>query len=221
MPLRASMVTAFTVTGALLGLLACESNKPDLKKFITAAKCATDDDCGEGFICKAAEGGGKTCQKGERTAAERAAAQKAKREAQKAALAAKRRVKPGEGRLRVRLCGGFKNTPESIGTVIATHQKTKKQHFIHLAREVDDLGWQEIFTFWSLPLGTYDVTVDYGIQKGGVAHTVKMKCDKRTKLPCREEVIREIEVVPPEKEPPPQKDKEGKEKKPPCDWLVE
>lgn len=213
---------ALMVIAAVGGLAACESNKPDVNKFVTAAKCASDDDCGEGFICKDAEGGGTTCQKGERTPAELKAAKQAKLAARKAERDAKRAVKPGEGQMKLRLCGGFKNTPESIGTIVAVHQESKQKHFIHLAREVDDLSWEEFFTFWSLPLGKYDVTVDYGIQKGGVANTVKMKCDARTKLPCRDEVIREVEVtLPPKEAPAPAKDKDGKEIKPPCDWLVE
>jgi hypothetical protein len=218
MSLRALMVMA-----ALAGFVACESNKPDVNKFVTAAKCTSDDNCGEGFICKDAEGGGMTCQKGARTAAEKKAAKKAKYAAKKAARDARRAAKPGEGRMQLRLCGGFKNTPESIGTIIAVHQETKKRHFIHLAREVDDLGWEEFFAFWSVPLGKYDVTIDYGVQKGGVASMVKMKCDARTKMPCRDEVIREVEVVlaeTPMAAPLP-KNKEGKVIKPACDWLVE
>ena len=198
-------------------LMACSDKKgsrfDDIK--FDPAPCKADADCAKGFIC-----GEKKCVKGERTAAELAAKRKEKAVKKAKKLAAKMAVKPGEGRLHLRLCPGFKNTPESIGTVIAVHQATKKKHFLHLARETPDLGWRMEFVFPSLPLGIYDVSADYGIQKNGRADVVKLKCDKDAK-PCRDETIREITVVLPKDEPPAPVDDKGKRKLRACDWMAE
>jgi Cys-rich repeat protein len=216
------------VLGLLVGALALvgcnkaieEGNDPNNKRWITAAKCKTDKDCAEGFVCEA-EGDGKVCKKGERTAAEKAAAKKAEQEAHKAAQAAKKAVKPGEGRLHVRVCPFFKNTPESIGTITAIHQETKQKHVIHMALETPDLGFQDQFTFWSVPLGKYDVQATYGIQKGGKPNVSTLKCDEKSKLECVEETTRVIEVVPPDQEPKPELNEKGKPKPRPCDFIAE
>ena len=198
-------------------LLACSDKKGsrfDDIKFAPAA-CKTDADCAKGFICTE-----KTCSQGERSAEELAAKRKAKAEEEAKKQAAKLAVKPGEGRMPLRLCPGFKNTPESIGTIVAVNQTTKKKHFLHLARETPDLGWRVEFLFPSLPLGVYDVTADYGIQKNGRADVVKLKCDPNAK-PCRDGTIREITVVLPKDEPPVEMDENGKPKTRPCDWVAE
>lgn len=182
------------------------------------AKCETDQQCGDGFTCQ-----DNRCLPGERSATERAALQaaEAKKAADEAALKAK--PKEGEGRLIVRICPGFKNTPEAIGTLIATHQETKQRHLLHMAMEAPDLGWQMEFTFRSLPLGVYDVTADYGIQKGGVPDVVRLPCDKKAPKarPCREDTIREMTVVPPEKEAPREKNEKGEDKLKDCDFIAE
>jgi hypothetical protein len=198
-------------------MLACSEKKGsrfDAIKYAPAA-CKADDDCAKGFVCTELK-----CIKGERSAAEIAATKKAKAAAKAKKHAAKYAVKPGEGRLRFRLCPGFKNTPESIGTVVAVHQTTKKKHFFHLARETPDLGWRSEFYFPSLPLGTYDVTADYGIQKNGRADVVKIKCDPKA-TPCRDELVREIAVVLPKDETPVERDEKGKAKPRACDWIAE
>lgn len=202
----------------LLGPWACESKSgADTRSKILGAPapCETDKECADGFICQE-----KKCTKGERTAQELAArrAEEAKKKAE--AEAKKRAVKPGEGRLTVRICPGFKNTPESIGTIIAIHQETKARKILHMAMEAPELGWQMEFTFPSLPLGTYDVTTDYGIQKGGVPDVVRLKCDPKAK-PCREETIREMTVVLPENEPPREKNEKGEPKLKDCDFIAE
>lgn len=203
---------------ALLALAGCNDEAQSrYDKFKTAAAdCKTDGDCADGFICTE-----KKCLKGKRSAAEIAEKAKAKAKKEAEAAAKKLEVKPGEGRLRVRLCPGFKNTPEAIGTIVAVHQQTKKKHFLHLARETRDLAWETEFLFPSLPLGTYDVTADYGIQKGGRPDVIRLKCDKKAK-PCREESIREMTVVLPKDEPPPPpKREDGKRTYKPCDWVAE
>ena len=200
-----------------IALMACSDKKGsrfDDIKFAPAA-CTTDQDCAKGFICSE-----KVCTKGERSATELAAQRKAKADEKAKKAAAKLVVKPGEGRMRIRLCPGFKNTPESIGTVVAVHQTTKKKNFLHLARETPDLGWRVEFLFPSLPLGVYDVTADYGIQKNGRADVVKLKCDPKAKG-CRDETIREITVVLPKDETAPELDEKGKPKPRPCDWVAE
>ncbi len=121
---------------ALFAMAGCEkgegSKANDSKKWVTAAKCKTDKDCADGFICNG-EDGKKTCQKGERTAAEKAAKKKADDEAHKKRLAAKHTPDAGQGRLHVRICPFFKNTPESIGTITAVSQATKKKTQLHMA----------------------------------------------------------------------------------------
>ena len=210
---------------SLLLLAACggkgdeDAKQKKQKKWVTAAKCKVDKDCAKGFICKGDTE--KTCQKGERTAAEMKAMRKAANEARRKALEAKNTPDPGEGRLHVRVCPFFKNTPESIGTLVATNQATKKKHMLHMALETPDLGFRDQFVYRSLPLGKYDVTATYGIQKGGKPNVSQLKCDEKAKLPCRDELIREIEVVLPADEPKPEMNDKGKPKKPPCDFIAE
>ena len=209
-------LAAFAVTG-------CSGEggkaKKAKNKWITAAKCKVDKDCAEGFICRG--DGEKTCQKGERTAAEKAAKKKAEEAARVKAQEAKRTPDAGKGRLHVRICPFFKNTPESIGTITAVNQTTKEKHQLHLALETPDQGYRDEFFYRSLALGKYDVTATYGIQKGGKPHVAQLKCDAKTKLPCRDELIREIEVVLPKDEPPVEKNDKGKVIKRPCDFIAE
>lgn len=189
-------------------------------RWVTAAKCKADKDCAEGFVCNG-EDGKRTCQKGERTAAEKAAAKKAEDEARVKAQAARQTPDAGEGRLFVRICPFFKNTPESIGTITATNQATKKTTQLHMALETPDQGYRDEFFFRSLPPGKYDVTATYGIQKGGKPNVAQLKCDLKTRLPCKDELVREIEVVLPASEPPVEKDDKGKVVKRPCDFIAE
>lgn len=215
------MRTAPILALLVLALVGCQQERGgDAKKRIlgTPAKCETDKQCADGFICK--EG---RCNAGERTAEEKAAMAAAEAKKRAEEEAAKNRPKDGEGRLIVRICPGFKNTPESIGTIIATHQETKKRHLLHMAMEAPELGWQMEFTFRSLPLGTYDVTADYGIQKGGVPDVVRLGCDKKDPKarPCREDTIREMTVVLPENEPPREKNEKGEDKLKDCDFIAE
>ncbi|MCA9537383.1 MAG: hypothetical protein KC620_00765 [Myxococcales bacterium] len=201
-----------------LALTACKDQSgPSARDRILsqAASCEQDDQCADGFICQ-----DKKCTKGERSAAEIAARKKEELAKKAAEEAAKRATKPGEGRMTIRICPGFKNTPEAIGTIIATHQETKQRHFIHMAREAPDLGWKMEFDYWSLPMGKYDVIAEYGIQKNGIVDTVKLKCDKDAK-PCRDELIREMEPVPPDQIPPREYDEKGNPKFKACDFVAE
>ncbi len=211
------VIGTFLMAAAALTLGCNDTAQSKYDKFKTAAAdCTSDNDCATGFVCTE-----KKCLKGKRSAAEIAAKAKAKADKAAAERAKKLAVKPGEGRLRVRLCPGFKNTPEAIGTIVAVHQKTKKKHFLHLARETRELAWETEFLFPSLPLGTYDVTADYGIQKGGRPDVIRLKCDKKAKQ-CRDGSIREMAVVLPKDEPPPPpKREDGKRTYKPCDWVAE
>lgn len=201
-------------------LIACgESQQSDPRAKFMTASCKSDDTCAKGFVCQ--DG---TCQKGERSKEELA-----KREADKKAeaarkLAEKRQVKPGETRMEVRVCPVFKNTPEAIGTITAKHAETGKEHHIHMALVTDEGGWQDVFTYWSLPLGKYEVTASYGINVRGQAETVLLKCHdsivKNEKV-CKNKVIRLMEAVPLDQIPPKKKDDKGEEIKIPCDWIVE
>ena len=198
--------------------LGCNQKTADqANRFKTmAADCKKDDDCAKGFICTE-----KKCTKGKRTKAELAARAKAKAEAKRKALAAKRAVKPGEGRMRVKICPFFKNTPEAVGQITAIHQTTKKKHYIHLALATPELSAQSEYFFYSLPLGKYDVTARYGIQKGGKHDLVDLKCDPKSKLACRDKKVREIDVVLPKDMPKPKPGKDGKPPRVPCDWIAE
>ena len=175
----------------------------------------------------------------QRTKEEIAALKKAIAEKKAKAEAAKKAVKPGEGRMIVKICPFFKNTPESVGQITAIHQETKKRHFILLNMVTPDQGYQSEFTFYSLPLGKYDVTAKYGTQTRGRHDTVDILCDAKSKLPCRcaddkktaktkkgkkakcSEKVREIQVVLPKDEPPVKKGKDGKPEKRPCDFVAE
>ena len=201
---------------ALFGL-GCDGKKEDpYAKFKTApAPCETDSNCIKGFICK-----DKKCTKGERSAAELAEKAKTEAEAKKKAAAKKNAVKPGEGRLYVRLCPGFKNTPSAIGTVMAVHQETKKRHPLHLALLTPEGGWKTEYRYPSLPLGKYDVTANYGVNVRGKVEVVNLKCDPKAK-PCRDKTIREMEVVLPADEPAREKGPDGKPKFKACDWVAE
>ena len=210
---------SLAATGLLLFGFGCEpgsSAEERLAKLRGAADCETDKNCGKGFVCTELK-----CVKGERTEAEKLAQEKAEEKIRMDAIAAKKVVKPGEGRLYVRICPVFKNTPEALGTITAKNQKTKKETFLHLAMVVPDGQWQDVFTFHSLPLGTYDVSVTYGIQSRGRPDVVKIKCDPKAK-PCRDEFVREIEVVLPKDEAPVKIDKTTKKViKIKCDFQAE
>jgi len=216
--MRTLPLTFAVIALSLGGLWGCEDkggNDARNKILGAPAPCETDKECADGFVCN-----DKKCVKGERTAAEKQAEAKKKAAEKAAKAAAKTATKPGEGKLVVRICPFFKNIPEAIGTIIAVNQETKKRHLIHLAMVTPELGYQSEFTFYSLPLGTYDVTTDYGIQKGGVPDIVKIKCDPKAK-PCRDELIREMTVVLPENDPPREKKEDGTFKPKACDFVAE
>ena len=184
------------------------------KKKIRGGSCKTDDDCLKGWICDE-----MFCTKGERSAAElaeRERKKKAEAEAEKKAREAKKReTKSGEGRLTFRLCPFFKNTFESVGSIVAVHRKTKERHVKTLQMEVPKDNMQDVFTFYSLPLGEYEVYAKYGIQVNGKYDTHKLKCDPKGKhRDCEKGELRIAEVVLP-------KDEKKVEGKVPCDWIAE
>ena len=72
---------------------------------------------------------------------------------------------------------------------------------------------QSEFTFYSLPLGKYEVYANYGVQVNGQFDTHRLKCDpKAKKRPCENEQLRVVEVVLP---------KDMKTEKLECDWIAE
>ena len=94
--------------------------------------------------------------------------------------------------------------------------------YMKLVDHIDPVEVVANRAFWSLPVGQYEVTATYGIQVRGRAEVVKLKChDKVKKAECKDEVTRLMEVVPLDKMPPPEMDKEGKPVKKACDWIVE
>ena len=208
-------VVAMVATALVAG---CSKKKEEEKPYWAKkpARCQTDKNCADGFICEK-----EACVEGQRSPEElarRKSEERAKREKRKAA---KNITKPGEGVLKVRICPGFKHTSNSIGTLIATHQETKKEHRLHLAHVVPEGDWHSEFKFPSLPLGKYDVKANYGIlNPSGRAEVVDLMCDRKAK-PCRDEKIREMSPVLPENMPPPKLNKKGEPKLIPCDFLAE
>lgn len=203
--------------GALLigvGCSAAKDEEPEWKK--NPVVCEDDSKCAKGFVCT-----DKICQPGERSAAELEARRKSEAAATADEATAPKAPEAGHGRLRVRICPGFKRTIESIGTLAAVHQETKKRHLIHLAMYVEEGDIESEFTFPNLPLGMYDVTARYGVQiKRQPPETVQLKCHEKAK-PCRDGVIRELEVIPPEKEPPVKMTDAGTPEKKDCDFWAE
>lgn len=213
----AALCAVFTIASVTIGCGDAQKSDPR-NKFMTAS-CESDKTCAKGFICKAG-----TCQKGQRSKEELARREAEEKAAEAKKLAAKRATKPGETRLEVRVCPVFKNTPEAIGTLTAKNVKTGKEHLIHMALEVKDGGWQDVFTYWSVPPGEYEVTATYGINVRGRAETVMLKChDKviKDKKQCKNNVVRLMNAVPLDQIPPKKKDDKGNEIKKPCDWIVE
>ena len=200
--------------------LACNERVTQKPKF-EAAKCTKDDQCADDSICVDGH-----CQKGERSIEEKRAMyakEQAEREAKKAAEEAKRHeLKPGEGRLTVRICPGYYNNDKSIASLIAVHKETGERHYLNLTREIPLDGFADLFTFPSLPLGKYDVTAKYGvIHSGGVPDNLLLNCYKDVIKQCKDGQVREMEVVLPENLPPVKKNKEGKPIPPPCDFWME
>ena len=208
-----------------LALGACgDAKKTDPRDKFMTASCETDETCAKGFICS--DG---TCAKGERSKDEMAKKVAAKRAEAAKKEAAKRTTKPGDTRLEVRVCPVFKNTPEATGTIKAKHVESGEEHLIHMALAVKEGGWQDVFTYWSLKPGKYEVTASYGINTRGHIETVLLKChDKiiKNKKLCKDSVVRLIEAVPVDKIPPKETKKNEKtgemdEVKIACDWIVE
>jgi hypothetical protein len=209
-PAHLSRLT-FTLTLALtLSALITGCSQGEKKK--RGGSCKSDEDCLSGWICEE-----NFCTPGERSASEIAAKKKAaeeKREAKKkAAEAAKKVTKEGEGKASFKICPVFRNVSSSAGSIVATHTKTKERHILSLQMETPKNGQQSEFTFYSLPLGEYEVYATYGIQVDGKFDTHRLKCDpKGTKRACRGDELRVVNVVLP---------KDMDKAEPECDWVAE
>jgi hypothetical protein len=202
----------FTMLMLLLSILclslAC-SQKEQKKR---GASCKSDEDCLAKWICEE-----QFCVKGKRDIKELEAKaleeQQRKAKEKEDAFKRKTTTKPGEGRMTVKLCPFFRNTDVAVGTIYATHQQTKQKFMLAMHLETPKYLEKSEFTFYSLPLGKYDVYLDYGIEGGGRFDVKKMKCDPKNKGICQDETTREIEVVLPENE----KMIENR----PCDWIAQ
>jgi hypothetical protein len=187
----------------------CSSSKEEKKR---GASCKTDEDCLSKWICE-----DQFCVKGKRDPKELEAKaleeQQKKAKEKEEALKRKQTTKPGEGRMTVKLCPFFRNTDVAVGTIYATHQDSKQKFMLAMHLETPKYVEQSEFTFYSLPLGKYDVHLDYGIEGGGRFDVTKMKCDPKNKGICKDETTRVIEVVLPENE----KAVENR----PCDWIAQ
>jgi len=184
----------------------------DSKSKRRGGSCKVDDDCISGWICEE-----RFCTPGERSAAELAArkeALKKEREAKQKALEAKKtQTKPGEGRVSFKICPYFRNVSQSVGSIVATHTQTKERHIISLQMETKKNEQRSEFTFYSLPLGPYEVYANYGLQVDGKFDTHRLKCDpKGTARGCKGDELRLVEVVTPDKA-----SKAALE----CDWVAE
>jgi hypothetical protein len=196
----------------ILGMSACKGKVDQVR----GGSCKKDSNCISGWICE-----DHFCVEGKRSATEIAAQKEAKRKAKeakrKAKAAKKLQTKSGEGRLHVRICPFFKNTDDSVATLIAVNKKTKKRHLKSLHLEVNKDSMKDLFTFYSLPLGDYEVSAKYGVQVNGVFDTHTLKCDpKNTSRSCEGEVKRIVKV-----ELPQGSLEDDLKKKYPCDWVAE
>lgn len=207
-----ALICCLLFLGFSLSFTGCQQGDQRVK----GGDCKSDDDCLGGWICDQ-----KFCYRGERSAAElaaqKAALEEKKEKERKAKEDKKKKLKPGQGRLHARICPFFKNTDNSSGTIIAEHKESKEKHFIFLQRELSKDSMRDVFTFYSLPLGTYEVTAKYGVQVGGQHDTHDLNCDpKATHRPCEGETKRIVTVEAPKTS----LDDELKEKRP-CDWIAE
>ncbi|MBV70134.1 MAG: hypothetical protein CMH52_02205 [Myxococcales bacterium] len=182
---------------------------------IKVKPCKDDNECIKGTICT----DGK-CQKGKRSEAELKAKKKELEEKAKKAQVNRNKVKAGEGRLKVRICPFYKNTSNSSASLFAENQKTKKKHWLALHNQTPPDGLQTVFTFPSLPLGNYDVTLRMGVRVRGQHDLTDMNCHPKAK-PCRGGTVREMDVILPKDEPPAELKEDGSEKLPPCDFVAE
>ena len=206
---RKSSIGTFTTLLSVLFLAltftACKSGPKKQR----GGSCKQDSDCISGWICEES-----FCVQGQRSAAEIAAKKEAKRKAKEAK---KKKVKPGEGRLHVRICPFFKNTDDSVATLIAVNRETKKRFLKSLHLEVNKDSMKDVFTFYSVPPGEYSVTAKMGVQVNGQFDTHKIKCDpKGAHRACEEEVTRVVKV-----DVAKTTLEEDLKKKIPCDWIAE
>lgn len=178
--------------------------------------CKQDSDCISGWICEE-----NFCIQGQRSAAELAAQKEAKIKAKEAKLKAKeakmKQVKSGEGRLHVRICPFFKNTDDSVATLIAVNRETKRRYLKSLHLEVNKDSMRDVFTFYSVQPGEYTVTAKMGVQVNGQFDTHELNCDpKATHRACENEVQRvaKVEVSKTTLE-------EDLKQSYPCDWIAE
>jgi hypothetical protein len=209
---RSWLILFMTSLALSLAFSACKSGP----KTQRGGSCKKDSDCISEWICE-----DNFCMQGERNAAEIAALKEAKRKAKedkrKAKEAKKRQTKSGEGRLHARICPFFKNTDDSVATLIAVNNKTKKRHLKSLHLEVNKDSMKDLFTFYSLPLGEYTITAKYGVQVNGIFDTHELKCDpKQSHRPCQDGVKRIAKV-----ELPKGSLEDDLKQKYPCDWIAE
>ena len=209
---RSKQLLFTLILGLCMALSACNSKKEKVR----GGSCKTDGDCIAGWICEE-----NFCIQGKRNAAEIAAQKEAKRKAKeakrKAKEAKKRQAKAGEGRLHARICPFFKNTDDAVATLVAVNRETKRRHLKSLHLEVNNGSVKDLFTFYSLPLGEYEVTAQYGVQVNGVFDTHELSCDpKSTDRDCEAKTKRIVKV-----ELAKTTLEEDLKKKYPCDWIAE
>ena len=185
------------------------------------ASCQWDEDCANAkYICMY-----EKCVKGERTEeARKAIAAQRKADEEKARLKAEvdRPPGPGEGRLMVRVCPFVKRTGQFTAQVTARNKATGQATVLTLEDLLRPDQVQSEFLFRKLPVGDYEVTVDYGVKVGTKRDVVQLACDKKAKQPCaKDKLTRLMTVVPVDQEPPPKLGENGKPEKKPCDWVAE
>ncbi len=216
--------------GSLTGCQKTETGKAGDKAAVKPAEsplppsCAWDEDCKNPlYICMYDK-----CVKGERSEeSKKAIAEQRQADAEKARLKAEdeRPPGPGEGRLATRICPFVKKTGQLTARIYAKNKASGQVSTLQLEDILPSGAIQSEFVYRKLPLGDYEVTVDYGVKVGDRRDVVTLKCDKRdykTRQPClKDGLTRTMTVVPPDQEPAPKLDENGKTEKKPCDWFAE
>lgn len=224
--MRIDLWLRVALTGALTMLAACDAPPADPKANAEnapppsmPASCAWDDECKDSrYICAFGK-----CQTGKRKPEEVAYLEaERKRQAEEAAAKAEAERPPGpnEGRLVVRICSFVRRTGQFTGHITAKGADGKV-HTVEMEKVLEPDQIKSEFAFRKLPLGDYEVRVDYGVRVLDKRDVTQLKCDKKAKPCSKDGYARTMTVVPVEQEPPAKIGPDGKPEKKPCDFQAE
>jgi hypothetical protein len=183
------------------------------------ASCAWDEECKDArYICAFGK-----CQVGKRTPDEVAFLEaERKRQAEEAVKKAEEERPPGpnEGRLLIRICSFVRKTGQFTGHITAVGADGKT-HTLEMEKVLEPGQIKSEFAFRRLPVGEYDVRVDYGVRVLDKRDVTQLKCDKKAKPCSKDGFVRKMTVVPVAQEVPPKIGEDGKPEKKPCDFQAE